>query len=193
MYYDRASNVCYLSIRGTSEFARDVIGGDIGGMVGVFKDRIEIIKQAFDEKISALKAATCCEVVLTGHSLGGSEASALATVMDVNLVVTANAPELVHYEDIEKSSNRRATVPQVHVRLEGDVVSQLRSGSCRSFDDRKGITIPSVGLQGSRVGPLGVLEAHKISLVLDAITALLQIKPVGTGTAANDNWAVLGI
>jgi len=147
--------------------ARDWVGNNIAGGLGIYNRRVETLRREYSSQLNELNS-NGYKVVVTGHSAGGSYATALSGTLNfAPHVRTWNSPEL-SYTSVKTvlpalapaplrpvasaiaavvpnqySSGREASSANTkHYRLEGDVVSHLTSPGERSFQDRGGIVLP---------------------------------------------------
>lgn len=126
--------IAILTCRGTDfegNIIRDFLLNDIGGFVGIGGNRVETtLATGLDAK------AYCQEkgylLSSTGHSLGGSVASAVAGLLGIP-VYTFNAPELRHSLGGEYTSGRE-NISAYHFKLDKDMVAYLGG---RPFLDRE--------------------------------------------------------
>lgn len=96
---------------------------------------------------------------MTGHSLGGSVASAVGSILDV-YVYTYNAPELRHSLAGRQSHADPSKIH--HFRLEGDLVSLL-GGTVFPQRDGTTLTVPSSNL-------LSPISAHRLTNLSPELT-----------------------
>lgn len=142
---------------------RDFALEDICGFLGLRDQRALAIKSQFGGYIEFFAETLRFKVTVTGHSLGGSLASAIASLLRLQ-VVTFNAPELSHMRNDYAAGRQLLSETNMarHYRLSSDIVARLTSGGERFFSERNGQVIPFDG---------NAIEAHRMGRFLGVITS----------------------
>ena len=117
-----------LTCRGSALWLRDWAANNVHGYLGVYDGRVETTIETMGPLLRELQETQGFTISATGHSLGGSVASAVAAKLEIP-VVTFNAPQLGHknnkYTADRIANTERGNVQ--HYYHEYDVISCLDS------------------------------------------------------------------
>jgi hypothetical protein len=182
LFAHRESGQLVLAMRGSGFFARDWLGNNLAGGLGLRDQRVHTTIEAL--KLEALVASgQFTKICVTGHSLGGSLAAAIGAMLHqgqkIQLTVRVfDAPNLAHkagqYTDGKNVLEEHNLIRRF--ALEGDVVSQIDlDGNVTSTTRLANPTSPALGKQiidalvpGAEL--VHAAQAHKMSLLVDVLS-----------------------